>query len=311
MSAALRERRESRDWKIEFRGFQPAPEVVLDANAVEKEEKNDRAEVEVEGDGQGGREQVDVAAAAAAVAVDVGEEEDAVERTSTVFWRSIVAAGLLVSVLPVSGTSLVPSGPQMTSRIGNNFGQLLTSSAVLIMLGLAGDGGGRGWIICGEVDTRRSGGGIPPGGTGAGGRCALPPLPDVSWAEGERTGFPELEDELAVVAGAGVLLSVDDAGTEGLAGLIVFSFRLWLLASPLGTGEGGGFGTIIEAKKRTVRWCTSVATALSVRKKRYWTTIGAVERGVEEREEDLSIRAHVRYTSKRRRRIPRRIIERC
>lgn len=105
--------------------------------------------------------------------------------------------------------------------------------------------------------------------------------------------FPELEDGLFVVVACTGVLSVDDACAEGLAGLVAPWFRL-PFASPLRMGEGGGFRTIIEAKKRTVRWCTSVAAALRVRKKRYWTTIGAVERGVEEREEDLSMRAHVR-----------------
>ena len=37
--------------------------------------------------------------------------------------------------------------------------------------------------------------------------------------------------------------------------------------------------------------------------------IGAFEKGVAARDEDFSIRAQVRYTSKRRRRIPRRIID--
>lgn len=177
VSAALRERRERRDWNIELRGFQPVLEVSVDVDAEENGEKSVKAEVALEGDGQGGREQEDVAAA---VAADVGDEVAVEERTSTVFCRNIAAAGLLVSLLPVSGTSLLPSGPQMTSRIGNSFGQLLTSSAVLIALGLAGDGGGRGWIVCeGVVDTRRSGAGTPPPGTGAGCR-ALAPLLDVS-----------------------------------------------------------------------------------------------------------------------------------
>jgi hypothetical protein len=48
-----------------------------------------------------------------------------------------------------------------------------------------------------------------------------------------------------------------------------------------------------------------------VRKKRYWMMIGAFERGVDERVDDFSIRAHVRYTSKSNSRTPRRMIERC
>jgi hypothetical protein len=55
----------------------------------------------------------------------------------------------------------------------------------------------------------------------------------------------------------------------------------------------GGFH-IRDARKRTVRWCARVARELSVRKKRYCTGIGAVEKGVVAREEDFSIRAQVR-----------------
>lgn len=49
-----------------------------------------------------------------------------------------------VSWLPDCGMLLVPSGPQMTRRMGKSFGKLLTSSAVEIAVGLAGVGGGRG-----------------------------------------------------------------------------------------------------------------------------------------------------------------------
>jgi hypothetical protein len=54
----------------------------------------------------------------------------------------------------------LPSGPQMTRRIGKSFAQLLTSRAVLMAVGLAGDGGGKGRMLCtGAVDARRRGGG--------------------------------------------------------------------------------------------------------------------------------------------------------
>lgn len=41
----------------------------------------------------------------------------------------------------------LPSEPQITRRIGNSFAQLLTSNAVLIAVGLAAVGGGRGWMF--------------------------------------------------------------------------------------------------------------------------------------------------------------------
>lgn len=48
----------------------------------------------------------------------------------------------------------------MTSRIGNSFAQLLTSKAVLIAVGLAAVGGGRGWMFWGgAVEVRREGSG--------------------------------------------------------------------------------------------------------------------------------------------------------
>lgn len=53
--------------------------------------------------------------------------------------------------------------PQITKRIGNNFGQLLTTKAVLMALGLGGDGGGSGWIKPGAVYTRRKGAWLPTG----------------------------------------------------------------------------------------------------------------------------------------------------
>jgi hypothetical protein len=54
----------------------------------------------------------------------------------------------------------LPSGPQMTRRIGKSFAQLLTSRAVLMAVGLAGDGGGKGRMLgAGAVDARRRGGG--------------------------------------------------------------------------------------------------------------------------------------------------------
>lgn len=54
----------------------------------------------------------------------------------------------------------LPSGPQMTRRIGKSFAQLLTKRAVLIAVGLGGDGGETDWVLwTGAVDARRKGGG--------------------------------------------------------------------------------------------------------------------------------------------------------
>ena len=42
----------------------------------------------------------------------------------------------------------LPSAPpQITRRIGKSFAQLLTSRAVLMAVGLAAVGGGRGWMF--------------------------------------------------------------------------------------------------------------------------------------------------------------------
>lgn len=52
----------------------------------------------------------------------------------------------------------LPSAPQITRRMGKSFAQLLTSRAVLIAVGLAAVGGGRGWMFCGgAIDVRRGG----------------------------------------------------------------------------------------------------------------------------------------------------------
>lgn len=62
------------------------------------------------------------------------------------------------------------SAPQMTRRMGKSFAQLLTSRAVLIAVGLAAVGGGRGRIRCnGAVDVRRGSGGRCVIGDGSGG----------------------------------------------------------------------------------------------------------------------------------------------
>lgn len=74
------------------------------------------------------------------------------------------ASVLHVSGLPESGMLLAPSGPQMTRRIGNSLGKLLTRSAVETAVGLAGDGGGRGWMVCTDAGVKElRGGSSAPG----------------------------------------------------------------------------------------------------------------------------------------------------
>lgn len=54
--------------------------------------------------------------------------------------------------------------------MGKSFAQLLTSSAVLMAVGLAGAGGGRGWtFVIGAVEARLKGGATGGGSCGRGG----------------------------------------------------------------------------------------------------------------------------------------------
>lgn len=98
-----------------------------------------------------------------------------------------------------------PSAPQITSKIGKTFAQLLTSKAVLIAVGLAAVGGGRGWIIWGgAVEVRRRGGG---------GRCCW-----IVWVRGDgsvgevRSVEVGLDDIFAEVVGFGLRSWVDSVG---------------------------------------------------------------------------------------------------
>lgn len=54
------------------------------------------------------------------------------------------------------------------------------------------------------------------------------------------------------------------------------------------------FGTRIETRRRTVRWCARVAAAFKLRKKRYWTMIGARDKKVVARDGSFSMLAQVR-----------------
>lgn len=182
---------------------------------------------------------------------------------------------LLLLLLPL------PSWPQMTRRIGKSFAQLLTNSAVLIAVGLAGVGGGRGWMFReGAVETRRNGGGCRRGEEGA-------------W-------FPAVLLVVAVDVPAG--RHGDEADTNGgsccdsLDGLVnvdivcSVTLPLFLPAPRAGTQRG----TSMYTNDLTVRWCASVARAFSVRKNKYWTIIGARERKLDVAVADFSIRAQVK-----------------
>lgn len=83
-------------------------------------------------------------------------------------------------------------------------------------------------------------------------------------------------------------------GVGGPDGKGVVSTVLVVPVFHSGTPSRRHFGTRIEASWRTVRWCASVVAALSVRKKRYWTMIGARTRNVVGREGCFSRRVQVR-----------------
>lgn len=201
-----------------------------------------------------------------------------------------------------------PSAPQITSRIGKTFAQLLTSNAVLIAVGLAAVGGGRGWIIwSGAVEVRRRGGG----------RCCW-----IVWAKGDgsvgevrsvEVGLDGIFAEIFVVGlsswvdstgigcddGEGRMVGVGGPDGKGVVspvfvpdvGAVMVVVALLLASGPPYRWD---FGTRIEASRRTVRWCARVAAALRVRKKRYCTTMGARDMKVVAREGSFSRRAQVR-----------------
>jgi hypothetical protein len=192
--------------------------------------------------------------------------------------------------------------------MGKSFAQLLTSRAVLIAAGLAAVGGGRGWMFCsGAVDARRR------GGAGRGGGPV-----DVPWGGGERSvgeatslyelgvgvGQSRLAEWLAGFWVCGFIGTPDGEGcVVGVGGpegrrvaspvdfLLGLVLALLLLSGPLYLRD---FGTKIEAKRRTVRWCARVAAAFKLRKKRYWIMIGARDRKVVARDGSFSMRAQVK-----------------
>lgn len=175
----------------------------------------------------------------------------------------------------------------MTSRIGNSFAQLLTSSAVLIAVGLAAVGGGRGLMFIGAVEARRRGGGLLGGRVlwGSDGESASELGFGVSfwfwmfsvWDEGE-----------GLIVGVG---GPEGKGVVAWTSVLVWDVD-WLVVSV--EPYRWDFGTRIEARRRTVRWCARVASAFKVRKKRYCTMIGVREMNVVARDGSFSRRAQVR-----------------
>jgi hypothetical protein len=193
-------------------------------------------------------------------------------------WIRRVCAGLMVSLLPGAcgsvGALPLPSGPQMTRRMGKSFAQLLTSSAVLTAVGLAGEGGGRGWTVwTGPVGVRRSGGG---GGDEGGGGGAW--VCDVAewwlFSAFMGGGGPPLALGLeSLLYGCGEsrdgLVGLLDCGKDGKTGDVGSDGAVVVARAPR------GFGARTEAESRTVRWWASVARAFRLRKKKYWMMMGA------------------------------------
>lgn len=113
--------------------------------------------------------------------------------------RSLRVTGVLVGEWVVVSWRLrpLPSAPQITRRMGKSLAQLLTRRAVLIAVGLAAVGGGRGWMFWGgAVEVRRegSGGGCVAGGAGGGG---------ADWGRG-------------VIDGSAGLISLEEGGLVGV-----------------------------------------------------------------------------------------------
>jgi len=99
--------------------------------------------------------------------------------------------------------------------------------------------------------------------------------------------FTEIAD------GEGRIVGVGGPEGNGVASpvLVVLGLALLLVSGLLYRRD---FGTKIEARRRTVRWCASVAAAFKLRKNRYWTMMGARDRKVVARDGSFSIRAQVR-----------------
>jgi hypothetical protein len=95
------------------------------------------------------------------------------------------------------------------------------------------------------------------------------------------------------VDGEGLIVGVDGPECNGVASpALVTPGLAWLLVS--GLLYRRDLGTNIEARRRTVRWCASVAAAFKLRKNKYWTMTGARERKVVASDGSFSIRAQVR-----------------
>lgn len=189
----------------------------------------------------------------------------------------------------------LPSGPQITRRIGKSFAQLLTNKAVLIAVGVAWDGGGDGWAVCiGVVDARRRGGGSPQNESRGleGWRGRWFSTPGSSWDGLCIAALGGLSDDEG--AGGGccccVCPKVGRIGVEGYETSGVSVGGTWGVELSCFVRDGAS----IDAKRRTVIWWARVASAFKLRKKRYCTMIGARERDVLSMYGDFSIRAQVR-----------------
>ena len=195
----------------------------------------------------------------------------------------------------------------MTRRMGKSFAQLLTSSAVLIAVGLAAVGGGSGLMRWrGAVDVRRGGGGrcktgaalpgaiegsggvvISPEGAGLGATFVWETAGFGCWFVWVFTGCAEGEGRMPGVGGPGTVGVVSPV-------LPAMGWRVAVSLLESCAPYRRDFGTRIKASRRTVRWWASVAAAFRVRKKRYWTMMGARAMKVVARDGSFSRRAQVR-----------------
>lgn len=193
----------------------------------------------------------------------------------------------------------MPSEPHITSKMGKSLAQLLTSRAVLIAAGLAAVGGGRGWMFCsGAVDVRRRGGAGRGGGPidrpCGGGEMSVGGVTSLCVGLKRVAGFWACEN-VGTPDGEECIVGVGGPEGKGVASPVDFVLILVLALLPVsGPLYRRDFGTRIETRRRTVRWCARVAAAFKLRKKRYWTMIGARDKKVVARDGSFSMRAQVR-----------------
>ena len=143
-------------------------------------------------------------------------------------------------------------------------------------------------MFIGAVEARRRGGGL------LGGRV-------LCGSEGERASelgigvsfwvwvFSVWDEGEGLIVGVG---GPEGKGVVAWASVVVWEVA-WLVVVSVEPYRWD-FGTRIEARRRTVRWWASVASAFKVRKKRYCTIIGVREMNVVARDGSFSRRAQVR-----------------